>query len=128
MASQDVQLEIMETGGFDINLQEDNTPEFDWNDLDDITPEGLMIMREGVETRLSNPCTGCEHGNSTDPHVLDFCHYTCKDGDVEPVLLVDEVGCDDCKQVDCICEDATLSPLELQANYDKWNRLFGDAL
>ena len=132
MSNQDVQLEIMAEGGFDVTPNSDLLSEQEVLDvtfgLDYFTPERIIILREKIEQGMDNPCTSCQFNESIDPHVLDHCHYHCKDSDIAPIEFSDEVGCPDCTNVDCTCEDATLSPLELQANYDKWNRLFGDAL
>jgi hypothetical protein len=74
MSDQDTQLKIMEVGGFDIR------PATIGNGVeDDRNPESLLIMKQEYEEKLLNPCIGCQHEKTADPHVLDYCHYTCKD-------------------------------------------------
>ena len=111
MSKQDIQLEIMAEGGFDTNFKNDNSPTFDWDTLESFTPENILILKEKIESQMDNPCTSCRFNEIIDPNVLDFCHYTCKDSDVQPIDLTDEVGCPDCTNVDCTCEDDLLRPL-----------------
>ena len=86
MSKQEIQLEIMAQGGFDIYTdREDVMPDYD--NLDSLDPESIILLREKIEMYLDNPCTSCRFNESLDPHVLDFCHYTCKDADIEPILL-----------------------------------------
>ena len=87
MSNQSVQLSIMARGGFDV--QSSTT-----NNLfrDGVNPETLLLMKERVEADMSNPCRGCVHEHDYDPYVLDYCHTSCKEPDVEPIDLVDEVA------------------------------------
>ena len=85
MSNQDMQLEIMAEGGFDIQDEQEIL------DLvcgvDYFTPERIIILREKIEQDMDNPCTSCQFNESIDPHVLDHCHYHCKDSDVQPIEL-----------------------------------------
>ena len=87
MSDQQRQLDIMATGGFDV--QHDD---LDFNFIHGLNPETLLIMKERVEADMSNPCIGCVHEHDYDPYVLDYCHTSCKEPDVEPIDLVDEVA------------------------------------
>jgi hypothetical protein len=88
MSRQQTQLDIMAQGGFDV-LTTDNP----LDGVDTLTPESLVILKETVEANMVNPCVGCIHETDQDPYVLDFCHFTCKEPDVEPIELGDEVTC-----------------------------------
>jgi len=82
MSNQDIQLEIMAEGGFDIQDKQEIL------DLvcgvDDFTPERIIILKEEIEQEMNNPCTFCACNGSTDTRVLDFCHYHCQEEDVQP--------------------------------------------
>ena len=115
MSKQDIQLEIMAEGGFDVTSNSEVLSEQEVLDvtfgLDYFTLERIIILREKIEQGMDNPCTSCRFNEIIDPNVLDFCHYTCKDSDIQPIDLTDEVGCTDCTNVDCTCEDDLLRPL-----------------
>ena len=80
-----VNLSIMAQGGFDIV----NAEKIEHGAGSGIDPLSLMLVREQHIEYLSNPCNGCVHEDSTDPYVLDYCHYTCDNEDIVP--LVDEL-------------------------------------
>ena len=82
MTEQHVQLEVMAEGGFDISVGA--TADIM---LDERTPESMLILKERVEARLRNPCTGCQYEHTSDPYILDFCHQECKEPDVEIIDL-----------------------------------------
>ena len=89
MSNQDMQLEIMAEGGFDVNTNSELLSEQEVLDLvfglDYFTPERVAILHEQVESNMNNPCTYCACNDSTDTRVLDFCHYHCQEEDVQPI-------------------------------------------
>ena len=87
MSNQQTQLEVMATGGFDIQSTEQDQL------AGGLSPLSLLLIKEQVEENCDNPCVGCIHEHDTDPHVLDFCHTTCQEPAVEPMVLDDEVTC-----------------------------------
>ena len=115
MTDQARQLDIMANGGFDVNLSTNSVT----GDviLDNCNPEVLLLLKEEMDNRLSNPCIGCQHEHTTDPHILDFCHARCDEPLVEIIEMDHEVGgCDDCNELDCVCDDNTLAPLTQAGN------------
>jgi hypothetical protein len=85
MSRQQTQLDVMSSGGFDVQTSERNL-----HGADGLNPETLLLIKERVENDMNNPCIGCVHEHDEDPYILDFCHSTCKEPDVEPILLTDE--------------------------------------
>ena len=87
MSNQQTQLSIMVTGGFDVHQTSTILGSMKHN----INPEMLVLLKEQVEQDLANPCKYCQHNDTTDPHILDFCHAVCKEPDIEPIVLTDEI-------------------------------------
>ena len=87
MSDQTTQLNIMAEGGFDVSSARMT------DTIEGLTPETLIIVKEQVEQKMDNPCTGCFHEHANDPFILDFCHYECKEEPTEPVELTDDVNC-----------------------------------
>lgn len=86
MCNQSIQLEIMaEGGGFDIDQEHTDN---DYDGVDYLTPETLVITKAQAEEILSNPCLDCIHENTVDPYLLDYCHYECKDS---AIVIMSEV-------------------------------------
>jgi hypothetical protein len=110
MTDQATALSIMASGGFDVMA-----PATDARHISGVgsglNPETLLIIKERFENLLANPCNECIHDGSVDPYVLDYCHSSCKEPMVEPIELTNEIGCSDCGDVDCVCDDITLAPL-----------------
>ena len=83
MSEQAIQLDIMATGGFDIQTTNNQLQ----GEMTNLNPEALLLMKEKVQQDMLNPCINCVHEHATDCQILDYCHYHCK-ATVEVIDLV----------------------------------------